>query len=251
MKISDEGLRLVKSFEGYHARLDDGRCRAYRCPAGVLTIGWGCTEGVQEGMVWTEAEAETALRRELAKFEAGVIQAVTVPMNQNQFDALVSLAYNIGLGGFRKSSILKAVNKEDWAGAAKAFQKWNKGGGKVLPGLVARRAREAALMLKPTEAPEEPYMPQSVNEQIEIKPPAVAATGAAVGAGAASSGFTLPAVPPPPDLTAVSAWQSFGDQISSSFTWISSNPIVAGLCAAWVCLAWFTPQILRRLGWAS
>lgn len=256
MKISDEGLRLIKSFEGYHTRLDDGRCKTYRCPANVLTIGWGCTEGVHEGMIWTEAEAEAALRRELAKFEAGVIQAVTVPMNQNQFDALVSLAYNIGLGALRGSSVLKAVNKEDWTGAAKAFQLWNKGGGKVLPGLVSRRSREAALLLKPTEAPSAPYMPQKVSKQIEVKPPAVAATGAAVGAGAVSAGSVLPAVPPPPDLSWLSQWQGFGDTVSNGLSWVSSNPIIAAACAAWIGIAWFAPALLdaakRRLAaWQS
>ncbi|MGL4558672.1 MAG: glycoside hydrolase family protein, partial [Afipia sp.] len=64
MQLSTEGLRLIKSFEGYHRKLADGRCMAYRCPAGVWTIGWGCTEGVREGMVWTVEEAEAGLRRE-------------------------------------------------------------------------------------------------------------------------------------------------------------------------------------------
>lgn len=83
------------------------------------------------------------------------------------------------------------------------------------------------------------------------KPPAVAATGAAVGVGAVESGAVLPALPSPPDLSIVSAWQSFGDTISSSVSWISSNPIVAAFCAAWVAVAWYSPTILRRLGWHS
>ena len=96
MQISDDGLRLIKSFEGYLDKQSDGSCVAYLCPAGVPTLGWGCTEGVKLGMRWTEADAEAALRREIAKFEAGVARLVTVEINQNEFDALVSFHYNTG-----------------------------------------------------------------------------------------------------------------------------------------------------------
>jgi lysozyme len=162
MKISDEGLRLIKNFEGYHTRLKDGSCAAYLCPARVPTIGWGTTEGVKLGMVWTEAEATAALLREIAKFENAVNTSVTVEINQNEFDAMVSLAYNIGVAGFKRSSVLRRLNKGNRAGAAQAFHLWNKGGGRILAGLVSRRAREAALFLKPVEKPEEPFMPQAV-----------------------------------------------------------------------------------------
>jgi hypothetical protein len=81
------------------------------------------------------------------------------------------------------------------------------------------------------------------------KPPAVAATGVAVGAGVVESGAALPVLPSPPDLSVVSAWQSFGDTISASFTWVSTNPIMTMICAAWVAVAWYAPTILRRLGW--
>jgi lysozyme len=163
MEISRDGLKLIKSFEGYHTRLKNGDCAAYRCPANVWTIGYGCTEGVKPGMVWTEQEAEDALHKEISKFETGVSQLVTVPLNQNEFDACVSLAYNIGLGGFGRSTVLRAINKGHKTGAAKAFEMWTRGGGRVLPGLVSRRKREAALFLKPVEKPEEPYMPQKVD----------------------------------------------------------------------------------------
>lgn len=88
------------------------------------------------------------------------------------------------------------------------------------------------------------------------KPPAVAATGAAVGAGAVSAGSVLPAVPPPPDLSWLSQWQGFGDAVSSGFSWVSSNPIIAAACAAWLGMTWFAPAILeaakRRLAaWQS
>jgi len=91
-KISDAGLDFIKGFEGYHRALPNGDCVAYRCPAGVLTLGYGCTVGIKPGMVWTRQQAEDALRREISTFEAGVVRLVTVPINQNEYDALVSFA---------------------------------------------------------------------------------------------------------------------------------------------------------------
>jgi len=162
MNISTAGLDLIKDFEGYHRKLPNGDCVAYRCPANVLTIGWGCTEGVREGMVWTVAQAEEALRREVAKFEAAVTRLVTVEINQNQFDALVSFAYNCGEGALASSTLLRRLNAGNFDGAADAFAMWTKGGGRVLPGLVTRRAREAALFRTPAETSIEPLMAQAV-----------------------------------------------------------------------------------------
>lgn len=150
-RISAAGLDLIKEFEGYHRALPDGRCTAYRCPAGVWTIGWGCTEGVKPGMIWTREDAERALVRELARFERAVVALVTVPISQHQFDALVSFAYNCGSAALAKSTILRRLNEGDVAGAAAAFGMWTKGGGRVLPGLVRRRQREAELFLRPVQ----------------------------------------------------------------------------------------------------
>lgn len=232
MNISEEGLRLIKSFEGYHTRLKDGSCAAYLCPANVVTIGWGCTEGVKLGMVWTEAEAEAALRREIAKFEAAVNRLVTVSINQNEYDAMVSLAYNIGSAGFARSTVLRRLNKGDRAGAAKAFEMWIRGGGRVLNGLVSRRKREAALFLKPVEAPQEPFMPQVVSETKEVSKPAVA-----VGAGAVAVAVTeaAPAVIPPAvpqvvtdSLNNVGAWKGVGETIWTFKDWAIAQPTMAG-----------------------
>ena len=249
MQISPEGIRLIKSFEGYHTRLPNGDCAAYLCPANVPTIGYGCTEGVRLGMVWTEVQAEAELRRELAKHENAVRRIVTVDMNQNEFDALVSFSYNCGAGALEKSTLLKKLNQGDRLSAAQEFRKWKRGGGRVLNGLVARRERETALFLKPTEAPAEPYMPQQVSKQIEVKPPAVAATGVAVGAGVVESGAVLPALPSPPDLSALSAWQMFGNTLGDIAGWVTGHPILTAFCAAWAAVAWYSPTILRRLGW--
>ena len=162
MNISDNGLRLIYEFEGRHRKLGDGRYIAYRCPAGVWTIHAGVTEGVEEGMIVTEAEGEAMFRKEIAKHEAAVMRLATVDLNQNQFDALVSFSYNCGTGALQKSTLLRKLNAGDTAGAARAFAAWNKGGGKVLPGLVRRRAAESALFLKPV-AQDEPDMPQAVD----------------------------------------------------------------------------------------
>ena len=162
MHLSQSGLDFIKSFEGYLTPLPDGSCRAYRCPANVLTIGWGCTEGVTEGLIWTRAQAEEGIRREMLKHEATVKRLVTVELNQNQFDALTSFTYNCGGEALASSTLLKKLNAGDQDGAAKAFHLWNKGGGKVLPGLVRRRQRESVLFLTPMMPPQISEMPQKV-----------------------------------------------------------------------------------------
>jgi lysozyme len=180
MKISDDGLRFVESFEGYHKALPDGRCQAYRCIVGrdkngrpiddgKWTIGFGCTEGITEGMIWTRAEAEMAFRDELSRFEAAVNRLVKVPISQNAYDALVSFSYNCGEGALSKSSLLKKLNAGDHAGAAQQFGYWvNSNGVKNVPGLVRRRREEAAVFLRPDKpatvaaAETVPDMPQTV-----------------------------------------------------------------------------------------
>jgi lysozyme len=161
-KLSKACINLVRSFEGYHRKLANGDCTTYYCPAGVLTIGYGCTVGINPGDVWTHEQAIAALKRELEKHETAVNELVKTEINQNQFDALVSFSYNCGSGALGKSALLKKVNKGDFAGAAAEFHKWNKGGGKVLPGLVRRRAQEAELFLTPIGA-SEPTMPQAID----------------------------------------------------------------------------------------
>jgi len=153
VRVSEKGLRLIKQFEGL-------RLTAYLCPAGIPTIGWGNTRGVTLEDVRlkrtiTAGEAEEMLREELATFEAGVFDVLVAP-TQPEFDACCSLAYNIGLAGFRKSSVLKAHNRGDKVAASKAFALWDKAtvGGvkKALPGLARRRAAEAAMYLEPVDA---------------------------------------------------------------------------------------------------
>jgi len=232
MQISDEGIRLIKSFEGYHTRLKDGSCAAYLCPASVWTIGFGCTEGVKPGMVWTAGEAEAGLRREIAKFETTVNRLVTVSINQNEYDAMVSLAYNIGSAGFARSTLLRRLNNGDRSGAAKAFEMWKSGGGRVLPGLVSRRQREAALFLKPVEAPDEPFMAQSVTEAREVSKPAVAVgtTAAVIAVTEAAPAIIPPAVPDAitQGISNVGAWKGVGETLWAFRDWALHQPTMAG-----------------------
>jgi lysozyme len=138
-KISKKGIDLIKKYEGL-------RLKSYVCAAGVLTIGWGSTGShVTPHMVISEAEAERLLIQDLARFESGVNRLVKRPITQNQFDALVSLAFNIGLGAFSNSTLLRRLNAGDFQGASEQFARWNRGGGKVLRGLTVRRAEETAM----------------------------------------------------------------------------------------------------------
>jgi lysozyme len=141
MQISDKGLDLIKRFEGL--RLD-----AYRCPAGIWTIGYGHTgSGVREGLTITPLKAETFLRADVGRFGEGVEECAG-PCTQGQFDALVSFAFNLGLGALRASTLLKLHQLGQHKLAAAEFARWVYAGGKELPGLVRRRAAEAALYLE-------------------------------------------------------------------------------------------------------
>lgn len=140
-RIGAAGLALIKSFEGK-------RLTAYKCPAGVWTIGYGSTgPHVRPGMTISEAEAEALLRKDLARFE-NTVAAALPNATQNQFDAMVSLAFNIGSAAFAQSTVVRRAKAGNHAGAADAFHMWNKAGGQEIAGLVRRRAAEAALYLK-------------------------------------------------------------------------------------------------------
>lgn len=143
MNISANGVKLIQQFEGL-------RLKAYQDAVGVWTIGYGHTgPDVTPGLVISQAQADALLARDLNRFETGVSRLVQVPLNQNQFDALLSFSYNLGLGSLQNSTLLRLLNQRDYAGAAAQFPRWNKAGGKVLPGLARRRAAEQALFLQP------------------------------------------------------------------------------------------------------
>lgn len=138
MNISQKGIDLIKSFEGYSEK-------AYPDPATgskPYTIGYGTTTGVTPDMVVSQEQAEQLLRKDLNKFESGVSALLTSPTTQPQFDAMVSLAYNIGLGNFEKSTLLRKHNAKCYQCAASQFPVWNRAAGKVMNGLTRRRNAE-------------------------------------------------------------------------------------------------------------
>ena len=171
MKLSKTGEDLMHKFEGF-------RSRPYLCPAHIWTIGYGHVlyqEQIrlpmvrppgktkadipmirseyplkpEDNRVWTKEEINELFRTDVRDFERGVLRLVPdVVERQGSFDALVSLAYNIGAGNLQRSTIRMRANRGDWEGAAEAFRAWTKGGGKVLPGLVRRREAEMVLFLK-------------------------------------------------------------------------------------------------------
>ncbi len=229
MKTSQNGINKIKQFEGF-------REFAYPDPASPLfiafpsklwgfksassievpdeyrhlsgspwTIGYGFTKGVTQYMRMTMAQADARLITEIIEEENAVRDACKVPPNQNQFDAMVCLAWNIGVNGFKRSSVLKAHNNGDFISASRAFGLWNKAGGKENAGLTRRRAAEAALYLKPVPGivqrvvegsipdanagevsyEEEHNMPQAVDPERSLSASQINRAGA-IGAGTAA-----------------------------------------------------------------
>jgi len=166
VKISQAGIDLMHRFEGC-------RNRPYLCPAHIWTVGYGevlyqeqirlpvvRVEGYtgmirkemplkpEDNRVWSKEEINQLFDRSIERFERGVLRLVPgVVGRQGAFDALVSFAFNAGLGNLQRSTIRMKANRGDWEGAAEAFMAWTKGGGKVLPGLVKRRVAERSLFL--------------------------------------------------------------------------------------------------------
>lgn len=148
MRISKLGLELIKQFEGL-------RLKAYRCSAGVWTIGYGHTRNVYPGMQISEDTAFALLLEDIWYVEEGINDLVQVPLNQNQFDALCSFSFNVGLDidddlkaeGLGDSTLLRKLNKGDYLGAANEFIKWDKAKGKKIAGLSKRRLAERTLFL--------------------------------------------------------------------------------------------------------
>lgn len=150
MKLNAAGIKLIQDFEGL-------MLEAYRCSAGVLTIGYGHTSAAGEPFVTpdmkiTQAEADAIFRRDVQKYCDGVRGVLQVEVSENQFSAMVSLAYNIGVEAFATSSVLRFTNERRFDEAAASFALWNKAAGQVLRGLVRRRAAEAELYAKDCSA---------------------------------------------------------------------------------------------------
>lgn len=191
MKISSSGVKHIKQFEGE-------RLVAYRCPAGVWTIGVGHTSAagepqVVEGMKITANESASILYRDLVEFELGVERLVKVTLKQNQFDVLVSFAFNCGLDALRKSTLLKKLNSGNYDAVPAELMKWTRAGGREVPGLVRRRRAEAQMWRgldksKPVDGddsrltPDLPKPSKSIVQSREANGAIVAGAGSALAA---------------------------------------------------------------------
>ena len=211
MHVSPRGRAIIKQFEGF-------RADAYQDVVGVWTIGYGFTRGVQPGQHMTPAQADARLITELLGYEQAVLSGCTLAPNQNQFDAMCSLAWNIGVGGFLRSTVLKAHNQGDAQSASRAFGLWNRAGGREWAGLTRRRAAEAALYLEPALAPAQPAAPPPIARPDEPAP---------VGAGA-------PAVAQPPAPPTQAMPQQIDPETRLTESPINRAATVAGTTAATV-----------------
>lgn len=146
MKISQKGLDLIKHYEGCHLK-------PYRDPIGLYTVGYGHLIGDGKSLpiewfrTFTMDEVDELLKKDLVKFEKGVLRLCPNYLTQPRFDALVSFAFNVGLGNLQASTLRRKHNRSDVFGSAQEFLKWNKAGGKILRGLTRRRESESALYL--------------------------------------------------------------------------------------------------------
>lgn len=138
MKISKEGIALIKKFEGLELK-------SYQDSVGVWTIGYGHTKDVGPNMRWSEAEAQEMLMIELEEYESYIEKLVEVPLTQCQFDALVCWVYNLGPTNLARSTLLTVLNQARFDDVPREIKRWNKAGGEVLKGLVRRREAEALL----------------------------------------------------------------------------------------------------------
>lgn len=152
--IGPAGIALIREFEGCARRLPDGRIQAYPDPGtggAPWTIGWGSTSDdmgnpITPGTVWTQERADSRFKAHLAKFEQGVHKALNgAATTQSQFDALVSLAYNIGVQALGESTLMRLHKAGDHKGAAEQFARWVNAGGRRMAGLVRRREAERQL----------------------------------------------------------------------------------------------------------
>lgn len=165
MKLSASGRKFIQAFEGL-------RLVAYKAvpTEKYYTIGYGhYGSDVKEGMRINKSTADELFIKDVARFEKAVNDFVKIDLNQNMFDALVSFSYNVGTAGFANSTLLKKLNKGDYLGASKEFAKWNRSGGKILNGLVRRRAMELELFRKPVPQKKAPAKEQAKREYYVVK----------------------------------------------------------------------------------
>ncbi len=146
------GQKLLRAYEGL-------RLTAYRCPAGLWTIGYGHTVTTRPGMTITEAQAEQLLASDLHRYEEAVRSLIRVPLGDNQFSALVCFTFNVGISALGASALCRNLNRGWYDQVPAQLKRWNKGGGRILPGLVRRRTAEAALWLAPDQPSQFTFQP--------------------------------------------------------------------------------------------
>lgn len=240
MKLSPVAEAMIKDHEGL-------RLKAYLCPAGRWTIGWGHTKGVHEGMTCTEAQAQRWFDEDVAEAADAIQSRLKVQTNTNQMSALVSLVFNIGAGNFNKSSVLAAHNRGDFPAAGRAFNLWVKITDPktkklvVSPGLVSRRAKEAALYLTAVSEADKTPTPQVVAAPVPaMRSPT--AIGSAVTTGAGSIAVVS---------QAASAVQDIAYQTKTTWEIIKElSPIVLGVIAmAVICYVVYRRFKRSQEGW--
>lgn len=184
--INQATIELIKRWEGC-------RLKAYQDVVGIWTVGWGLTSGagfieVGPDTVLTQDEADWYLEKAVSRFAAQIEPLITRPINENQFGAFVSLAYNIGVGGFSRSSALRHFNNGDLDRVPRSMRLWNKAGGKIVKGLVNRRNDEVQLFLTP--APIKERAPEPKKPRANIVQSKTAQATAVQAASAAGAGIT-------------------------------------------------------------
>lgn len=231
------------------------RLKAYRCPAGVWTIGWGETDGVRPGDTCTKEQADRWLLEDVTDRAKAVLRMCTVEPSENELGALVSLAYNIGLEGLRRSTALRQHNAGNRQAAARAFALWNKarnprtGQLEVLDGLTARRSREAALYLTPDDPADTEAMPQAVEAESTLaKSPISAGGAAAIGMGGVTA-LTQVADQAQQASGALASVKAAVHQVADFIGLPPGMLLAAGLVAVgWLVMSNRAKQ--RREGWA-
>lgn len=239
--VTAAGLDLIRQFESL-------KLESYRCPAGIWTIGYGHTgPDVKPGQRVSAAQAEALLARDVARFAADVERLLTAPACDNQFGAMVSLAFNIGSGNFARSSVLRLHNAGNEAGAAAAFALWNKATGsdgvkRELKGLTRRRAAEAALYLTPTEEAEaaDPQRTRAgdvapAEAPAARSPAAIAATIASAAAGVQAS---VGAISP--------VWDALDELGINPKYVILAAMVAAGTVCGWLLIDWLKARKAGR-----
>ena len=193
--VSQDCVEIVKKFEGLHKLRDDGLVHAYRCPAGVWTLGFGKTKGIRSGMTCTIAEAEQHLKDELDAHGKIVKRLVNVPLSQGQYDALVSFVFNVGGGNFKSSTALKRLNSGMYDDVPEQLNRWNKArvDGKLTPlrGLTRRRAAEAAIFSRDAQLPSDEGGPEMAQKPTAKAPKPLIKSKTMAGAGIAGAATGL------------------------------------------------------------